>query len=162
MSSLVIRINWFLFHFKCEYYSNLPLAWGKTRNNSPLLVNFKTLELQYPSAMKMSPVEAMATEVGWHNVLYPLPFSNLLPKVNDALGAPGENCLFFLSPSLFRYISTCVVDGFKYVWAENSNIYIYIYLFIKAVFFITLNTWCMATSVTHTFPWWSIVMPWGM
>lgn len=44
--------------------NNIPLACGKTRNSSPLLEYFKTLELQYPSAMKMSPVEAMATEVG--------------------------------------------------------------------------------------------------
>lgn len=44
------------------YY--IPLACGKTRSNSPRLEYFKTLELQYPSAMKISPVDAIATEVG--------------------------------------------------------------------------------------------------
>lgn len=76
---------------------NIPLACGKTRSSSPLLEYFKTLELQYPSAMKMSPVEATATEVGWHRVLYPLPFSNLFPKVNDGLNAPGENCFIYIT-----------------------------------------------------------------
>ena len=62
-----------------------------TLKSTPAALNFKILLLQYPSAMKISPSEATAIEVGMQRWFLLEPGVRRCPNVKTGESSPGLN-----------------------------------------------------------------------
>lgn len=70
---------------------NLPEGLGITLSNPPAALYLRILLLQYPSAMKISPVEATAIEVGLHKWPWSDPGTKSSPKTKVGIFSPRLN-----------------------------------------------------------------------
>lgn len=82
---------WKLYFLLCLFYV-LPGGLGITLSKPPAALYLRIRLLQYPSAIKISPVVATATEVGLHKCLLSDPGINLTPNFSTGCNSPGLNC----------------------------------------------------------------------